>query len=155
MRRISLSLIFALLAMVSFSLLAQGKDAKTAQNTTIKGYLMDNMCASMAVSKGPKIAMEKAAKHSRSCALEDDCQASGYGVMSEGKFIKFDDQGNKDALALVKKTKTQNHIMVEVTGMNGKDNFQVSSIKEIADNSSTTNNSQKSDMHEHQNMKMK
>jgi hypothetical protein len=152
MKRIILSLTFALLAMASFSLFAQGKSAKTDSNTTIKGYLMDDMCATMAVSKGPKIAMEKAAKHSRSCALEDDCQASGFGVMSEGKFIKFNEKGDKDALALLKKTKTQNHIMVEVMGMNGKDTFEVSSIKEIADNSATMDNAKKSDMHEHHKM---
>ncbi len=152
MKKTNLSLILALLAMASFSLFAQGKSAKTTSNKTIKGYLMDSMCATMAVSKGPKVAMEKAEKHSKSCALEDDCEASGYGVMSEGKFIKFDKKGDKDALALLNKTDKKNHIMIEVTGMNGKDNFAVSSIKEIADNTGATDNAKKSDMHEHHKM---
>ncbi|MDE3058810.1 MAG: hypothetical protein KGJ59_12725 [Bacteroidota bacterium] len=154
MKKTNFYVALALLTIASLSLFAQGKVEKTAKNTTIQGYLMDEMCASMAVTKGPKIAMEKAAKHSKSCALEDDCIASGYGVMSEGKYIKFDKNGDKEALALVRKTERQNHIMIEVTGTNGEDNFKVSSIKEIADNSDSKNDAKKSETHEHHKMKM-
>ncbi len=141
----------AVLVFACFSLFAQEKSEKM-HSETIKGYLMDGMCATMAVSKGPEIAMAKAAKHSKSCALEDDCVASGYGVMSDGKFIKFDKNGDKKALTFVKKTDKQNHIMIEVTGTKEKDNFKVSSIKEIADNAGATDNTKKSDMHEHHKM---
>jgi metallophosphoesterase superfamily enzyme len=57
--------------------------------------------------------------------------------MSTGVFYKFDDKGDKQALALMKKTKKKNEIMVAVTGTHDGDILKVTSIKEVKSIAST------------------
>jgi hypothetical protein len=74
--------------------------------------------------------MERAAAHTKECALEDNCATSGYGVFSDGKYIKFDAHGDEIAQDLIQKTETQKGITVEVTGTIEGDRLAVASIKE-------------------------
>ena len=97
----------------------------------MKGYLVDKMCGIGMAKKAPDEAMAKAEKHTVSCALEESCQESGYGLMSAGKWYKFDDAGDKMALAWLKKTTKKNDLMVVVTGTHDGDIFKVSSLKEV------------------------
>ena len=125
--------LFLTLIVASAMSLAQeeGKDAaaKAApKQETLHGYVVDAMCAA-GISKKENV-MEKAAGHSKSCALEDACTASGYGVFSDSKWFKFDDGGDKLAKGLVEKTKSEKAIMVDVTGTQKGDRFVVASIKE-------------------------
>jgi hypothetical protein len=83
------------------------------------------------VKKSPEEAMAKAAKHTKSCALEESCMESGYGLISEGKWYKFDDAGDKLALAWLKKTDKKNDLMVEVSGTHDGDILKVASLKEV------------------------
>jgi hypothetical protein len=124
--------IFVLLSFLfaSISLFAQDKMDKPTSHT-MKGYLVDKMCATGMAKKAPDEAMAKAAKHTKSCALEESCSESGYGLMSEGHWYKFDDAGDKKALALLNKTEKKNEIMVAVTGTHDGDIFNVTSIKEV------------------------
>jgi hypothetical protein len=46
-------------------------------------------------------------------------------------WYKFDDNGDKQALALLKKTEKSNEIMVAVTGTHDGEIFKVTSIKEV------------------------
>jgi hypothetical protein len=76
-------------------------------NTT--GVLLDVMC-----SKGAT--QESAAKHTRDCALMEHCVTSGYGVVIDGKFHKFDAEGNKQAEAIFRSTKKTSNITALVEG---------------------------------------
>ena len=96
---------------------------------TIHGYLVDVMCGDGMVKKNN--ALEKAPQHTTECALSDNCAASGFGVFSGATYIKFDKQGNALAKSLLEKTKTENGVMVNVTGARTGDMLAVSSIKEV------------------------
>ncbi len=104
-----------------------------AQNTkTVTGYLVDKMCGSGIVKKGPAEAMLKAAKHTRECALEPGCAESGYGVVTDGKFVKFDENGDKKAKELLTKSTLKDHILVEVSGNMQGDVLTVGALKETS-----------------------
>lgn len=102
----------------SVSLMAQEakKETKSMSDKSYTGYVVDKMCALGMVKKGPKVAMEKAMKHTRACALEDDCAASGYGLVMDGKFYKFDEKGDKLAAEYLEKTKKKRDLLVDVRG---------------------------------------
>ena len=130
MRKLPIRLLISLFFLTSISLLAQDKMDKSTSHT-MKGYLVDSMCGAGMAKKAPDEAMAKAAKHEKSCALKESCQESGFGLMSAGMWYKFDENGDKKALALMKKTKKNNAIMVAVTGTHDGDIFKVTSIKEV------------------------
>ncbi len=63
--------------------------------------------------------IEKMAKdpdaHPRSCAIQ--CAKGGYGVITaEGKFLRFDEQGNKKTLVALKKSEKTDHLRATVEG---------------------------------------
>ena len=130
MRKLPARLLVSLFFLTSFTMLAQDKMDKSSSHT-MKGYLVDNACGTGMAKKAPDEAMAEAAKHEKSCALKEGCQDSGFGLMSEGVFYKFDDNGAKKALALMKKTKKKNEIMVAVVGNHDGDILKVTSIKEV------------------------
>jgi hypothetical protein len=113
-----------LLLFVGFFLQAQEKTT-----TTIKGYVVDQNCAKRMATKAD--VMERAAKHTRECALDDACAASGYGIFSEGKYYKFDEHGNKLAKELLEKSKREKGIYMEASGKLGDGMLEVASLKEI------------------------
>ena len=114
------------------SLTAQEK-AKSAA-TTFKGYLVDKMCATGMVKSGDaKKATEKAMKHTKACALEDDCRASGYGLVIDAKFRKFDEAGDKmavDKMAVdyLTKSKKKDNFLVDVEGTADGELIKVAAI---------------------------
>lgn len=81
------------------------------------GYIVDVMCAATMVQQDDPQAA--AAKHPKACAMKEACAASGYGLMSEGKFLKFDDSGNK--LAKEYLAKDDNTPQVQVMGTKNDD----------------------------------
>lgn len=85
-----------------------------------KVSLVDQMCASK-VKDHPD-------KHPTSCLLK--CADSGYGIQTaDGKWVKLDAEGNKLALAELKKTQKKDGIRVNVTGEQKGDVIAVSSLK--------------------------
>ena len=130
MKKMQVLTMLCLFLLASFSSSAQEKKAMVSGHT-MKGYLVDKMCATGMAKKAPEEAMAKAAKHTKSCALEESCMESGFGLISEGKWYKFDDGGDKQALAWLKKTEKKNDLLVAVTGTHDGDLFKVSSIKEV------------------------
>jgi hypothetical protein len=108
-----------------------GQEKKDAgEVTTLKGYVVDQMCGKgMAKKPNP---MEKAAGHTRDCALEDACSASGYGIFSDGKYVKFDAAGNKLAKEAIEKSKREKGLYFEVKGTVNGEMLAVSSVKEIS-----------------------
>ncbi len=92
-----------------------------AETTTVNGYLMDKMCGAKP---------ERAANHTKSCA--EKCAGSGLGVVSEGKFLAFDEKGNQLASDLLKNSKQAKGIKVTVEGEQDGDTLKVKSIKEAS-----------------------
>lgn len=99
------------------------------QTTTLSGYLVDAMCA-RGMAKRPETAMSKAARHTSACALEDGCAQSGFGVFSDGTWYKFDGEGDRQALALLKQTKTKRGVMVVAAGTPAGERFAVTALSE-------------------------
>jgi hypothetical protein len=84
---------------------------------TWTGTLVDVMC------KGKDLA-----SHTTKCAVA--CAKSGYGlVLSDGKFIKFDESGNARALAALKASTKEKDLKARVTGSLDGDTVRVSSIE--------------------------
>ncbi|MFN0158378.1 MAG: hypothetical protein ACKVRP_09950 [Bacteroidota bacterium] len=99
------------------------------EQTVLHGYVVDAMCAK-GMSKNSEKVMEKAASHSKSCAMHEGCASSGFGVFSEGKWYKFDEVGDKQAMELIKNSKADKGMMVEVSGVQKEGKFVVASITE-------------------------
>jgi len=136
--------LFAFLIAGFFNVQAQETAAKPKVHT-MKGYLVDKMCATGMAKKSHDEAMAKAAKHTKSCALEESCQESGFGLMCDGKWYKFDDAGDKKAEAWLKKTSKTNDLYVEVTGTHDGDIFKVVSLKELKGGASKKDEGMKMD----------
>lgn len=99
MRKLSLILVLSLL--FAGLCLAHGEE-KT-------GILVDAKCG-VQVTKSS----EETAKHTVACAL--GCKDSGFGIVVDGEFLKFDDYGNKLALMLLKATDKESNLKVRVGG---------------------------------------
>lgn len=65
--------------------------------------------------------------HTRSCALA--CSGSGYGILENGKFLKFDANGNQEVLRELKASHEKDHLRVNVTGDVQGSTLKVASVK--------------------------
>lgn len=138
MKRLSVALIFLFACSFGFAqqkMEKMGKMEKTAKiekmEHTMAGYLIDHACATKMEKAGPKKAMEKARNHTKDCALQPACKASGYGLMSHGKFFKFDEKGNKLAASYLDKTKKEKDLWVDVKGWMDGSTMKVESIRDV------------------------
>ena len=104
--------------MKPFSLIAAALLLASAAFAEIwSGKLVDVMC------KGKDLA-----GHTTKCAVS--CAKSGYGlVLSDGKFVKFDETGNAKALAALKATSKEKELKAKVTGTLDGDMVQVQSVE--------------------------
>ena len=98
-------------------LVLAGPDTKT-------GVLMDAACGARVAANA-----EKTAKHTVACALMESCKASGFGLIVEGRFLKFDVPGDERALKLLVAAKVRENFRVEVTGEFSEDDVKVSAMK--------------------------
>jgi hypothetical protein len=89
------------------------------------GILIDAKCAvNMAHDEA------KVAKHTVACSI--GCKDGGFGIVSDGKFYKFDDYGNKQALLLLKASnKSKTGLKVRVGGHFEGDLIKVSEIETV------------------------
>ena len=84
---------------------------------TWTGTIVDVMC------KGKDLA-----SHTAKCAVS--CSKGGYGlVLSDGKFVKFNETGNAKALAALKATPKEKDIKAKVNGTLQDDVIKVDSIE--------------------------
>jgi hypothetical protein len=84
---------------------------------TWNGTVVDVMC------KGKDLA-----GHTAKCAVT--CSKGGYGlVLSDGKFIKFNETGNAKALAALKSTGKEKDLKAKVNGTLDNDVIVVESIE--------------------------
>lgn len=121
--------VVALLAFIVLASVAgfAGESTK-AEVHTLKGYVVDALCAKHMTKK--EHPMEEAAAHTRECALMEACVASGYGVISEGKLLTFDAKGSRMAKDLIEKSSRKDHLFVEVKGIVKGKTVSVTTIKE-------------------------
>jgi hypothetical protein len=93
-----------------------------SDSTTVKGYLMDVSCA----AKHPGDS-GFAQGHDKDCL--EMCSKSGYGLLTEeGKFVKFDGDGNKKVATFIKETDHDSGWKVEVNGQMKGELMTVESI---------------------------
>ena len=111
--------------LLSFALTA---GAQVAGPVTLKGYVVDQMCAGKMAMKDN--AMEKAQGHSKDCALDDHCAASGYGIFSDGKYYKFDEKGSERAKGLIEKSQREKGLFFEAKGTVSEGTMALTSLKE-------------------------
>jgi hypothetical protein len=119
----------------------EGKGARDATKETkgakeVQGILMDEKCSGTADLRisgdtgtlvGGRIVAEA---HTRECLLMPACQKSGYGVYTtDDKFLKFDEAGNRKALAAIKASPKLDDFEVEVAGEIQGDTIKVVSLK--------------------------
>ena len=104
-----------------------------AQNSTaikVSGYLIDNACADSA--KGELSTRAKG--HSVSCALMDNCEKSGYSVVTEdNKRYKLNEKGEGLAAALLKNTKTTKGVKVALEGNYNGSEVDVTKLTEVGE----------------------
>ncbi len=100
-----------------------------AKEVMLHGYIVDAMCAK-GMAKNSDTVMKKAAAHTKGCALEEACASSGFGVFADGKWYKFDEAGDKQALELITNSKTEKGFMAMVSGQPHGDKFAVTTITE-------------------------
>ncbi len=114
-------------------LVASGASASGDKKTETKamsysGYVVDQMCGSGMAKKAN--AMDKAAAHTKDCALSASCAASGYGLFIKGKYHPFDSKGSGLAKAMLEKSTKADHMYAEVTGTMKGNTLNVTAIKE-------------------------
>jgi len=131
-------LTFAVMMLVVFSFgFAKVKTSTKPDNgpQTVSGYLIDKMCGMKYAKLDESKATEKAMNHTKDCAVEDMCKDDGYGLVSNGKFIKFDENGDKLASAYFEKTTKEKNFLVDVQGSMDGDVLKVTSINDAQDKS--------------------
>ena len=120
MKRVHLicfSCVISCVLLAGSTLVPAGPDTRT-------GVLMDAACGARVAAN-----VEKAAKHTVACALMESCKASGFGLVLEGRFLKFDPAGDEQALKLLEAAKVRENFRVEVTGEFAEDDVKVSAMK--------------------------
>ena len=108
-------------------LLMVGAAVFAREDKTIKGYVIDNMCASAHAD-----ALSDTAKgHPTACATMPSCIKSGYSIVSDGKQYKLDEESNKKVLGLLKGAKSKKGLLVSVEGTLEGDTLHVKKIAEV------------------------
>jgi len=94
--------------------------AAFAGDSTWKGVpLVDTMCEAKV--------KDKPDSHTTSCAIA--CAKGGFGIIdADGTYLKFDEKGNKQALAALKATSKSDHIRATVVGERDGDVIKVKTL---------------------------
>lgn len=113
-----------------------GGVAMAAQAQDFKGILIDEKCSGKAdlrisgasgLLEGGRIVAEA---HTKECLLMPECQKSGYGIYTnDNKFLKFDEAGNRKALALIKESKKLDDFEIQVLGEVKGDTIKVVNLE--------------------------
>ena len=105
------------------------KGLRSNSRTMMAGYLVDHNCGKRMVSDDVKKSDAKAARHTKDCALDETCSAAGYGLVTGGKYYKFDISGDRKAKEYLEATTKANNIKVEIIGTLNGERLAVESIK--------------------------
>jgi len=117
-----------LFGMVFLLLVASGLGVAQGETRTLSGHIVDKACsARVSKSDDPQ---QAASKHTRKCALMENCKASCYGLYADGKYYEFDEKGCDLAKgALEKSTKESGAVFVVVGKVDGS-KITVTSLSE-------------------------
>ena len=100
------------------------------EKVKLTGYVVDVRCAAGHAKGKPEDAVKFAAKHTKECALKEECVRSGYGIFADGQWFPFDAKGNELAKALLEKTQKNDHIKMTVEGMKHEGKILVQNLTE-------------------------
>lgn len=89
-----------------------------------EGILIDANCGSGMAADAAKVA-----SHTVACALK--CKDGGLGLVADGKFYRFDEQGNTKGVSLLESTSKERALKVKVTGEFGEDSVKVTDIQAV------------------------
>jgi len=104
--------------------------AQGSTSIKVTGYLIDNACADSA--KGELSTRAKG--HSVSCALMDNCEKSGYSVVTDdNKRYKLNDKGEGMAAELLKNTKSTKGVKVALEGNYNGSEVDVTKLAEVSE----------------------
>lgn len=79
----------------------------------VEGYLMDKAWSARVAKEG----VDAAKTHTKDCALMPNCKDSGYGVVTaDGKFLKFDKDGDRVAARMLGFASGKDNIKATVNG---------------------------------------
>jgi len=84
--------------------------AKQAYAITLKGDIIDNLCAD---SQSPDELAEFVKTHTKECTLSPECAKSGYSIFADGKLYKFDSESNAKIVEFLKKEDSKLQVVVE------------------------------------------
>jgi hypothetical protein len=121
-RKISILGLVFLLAGVALAS-REGKSVK------LTGYIIDNACSGRATTEN---GAEKVKNHTIKCAQMPKCAESGYALFVDNKLYKLDAEGNKQAAEVLKSTKVEKGLQVEIEGSLDGETLKVKSIKEVS-----------------------
>jgi DNA-binding PadR family transcriptional regulator len=100
---------------------------QSSKSVTITGYLIDNACAESAKDLGAR-----AKGHSRSCALMDNCEKSGYSIVTDDNTrYKLTEKGDAMAAELLKNSKTEKGVEVTAEGNYNGSELDVTKLTEV------------------------
>lgn len=116
-------ILFSGLCLGLFAMMASGAIAKTKPSSWT-GMLCDKMCSAKMTDAS------KCSSHPKACMTSDHCSASGYGLMLDGKFYKFDKKGNTLAKGILKNSSKDKELQVEVMGTLKGTTISVTGMKE-------------------------
>ena len=101
-----------------------------------EGALLDADCsfkAELRVANPPRLmegGMVVAEAHTKECLLKPQCEKSGFGIYTrDNKFYTFDKAGNRKAVALLRASRKNDDLEIEVTGQVQGDTIKVESLK--------------------------
>jgi hypothetical protein len=108
----------ALISLLALGLLALPALAEPKSFNDVS--VIDVMCSKKAAANPDA--------HTRACALQ--CQKSGFGIITaDGKFLKFDPEGNAKITEALKSSKKADHLRVNVNGDVEGDTLKVASVE--------------------------
>jgi len=65
--------------------------------------------------------------HTRACAMT--CAKSGFGILDkQGNYLKFDENGNREAVKLLQNSTAKDHIRVNVDGTRQGETIHVQAL---------------------------
>ncbi|MEK6287477.1 MAG: hypothetical protein AABO57_17175 [Acidobacteriota bacterium] len=103
--------------------------AREGKSVKLTGYIIDNMCSGRAATEN---GADKVKNHTVKCAQMPNCAKSGYALFSDNKLYKLDEGGNTKTAEILKNTKLEKGLQVEIEGTLDGETLTVKSIKEVA-----------------------
>ena len=105
-KAIVMAMAFCLVASFAF---AQGASPVVTETLTLKGDIIDNMCAG---AQKPEGLADFVKTHSKQCAISPDCEKAGYSIFADGKLSKFSAESNVRIAEFLKKEDSKLQVVV-------------------------------------------